>query len=604
MSRSLLSYKALTVSLNNAQGRFNAVEDVSFDLHAGETYCLVGESGSGKTVTAHSALRLIDDARFGDESQICYEKTDIINLSQIQLRQIRGKRIAIIFQEPMTSLNPVLTIGQQIQEVLRVHTHHSHKTAQLKVVTLLDQVGIPDAQAKYHVYPHQLSGGMKQRVMIAMALATEPDILIADEPTTALDVTTQAQVLKIIRDLQQSKSMSILLITHDMAIVKQMADTVGVMYAGQLVEQSPSEAFFKHPRHPYSQMLMRCLPSIDVRDSALQVIPGSLPDIHDMPKGCHFAARCPHRFDACEASMPALYPDGQAEVRCFLYDETGKGRSRNLPMLEHRAIARAETAQREALLAVKDLKIHYPIRKGLFKRVVGHVPAVDGVSFELNAGETLAIVGESGSGKTSLAHGLMHLTEHVTGQVTFDGKTIDARHVTSIRQNVQMVFQDPFSSLNPRMMVRDILSEGLNAQGLLTDKTAREGRLHELLALVALPETALSRYPHEFSGGQRQRLSIARALAVNPKLLICDEPTSALDVSVQAQIINLLAELQKTLGIAYLFISHNIAVVGYLADNVAVMFQGKIVEYGRTEDILRDPQHPYTQQLLQAVPTL
>jgi peptide/nickel transport system ATP-binding protein len=606
MAKPILQVNNLSVRLNSQQGTVYAVDDVNFAIHPGETFCLVGESGSGKSVTAQSILQLLNNAAFSLESQVILHDQDLLNLSEVKLQKIRGKKIAVIFQEPMTSLNPVLTVGQQIAEVLLLHTKRNKKQAKQRAVELLAAVGISDPQSRVNEYPHQLSGGMKQRVMVAMALATEPDVLIADEPTTALDVTIQAQVLQLIKSLQESHEMGIVLITHDLAVVSQIADTVAVMYAGQIIEMASRDAFFAQPKHPYSQLLLACLPKMEDRNKPLQVIHGRLPDPKQPRKACRFNPRCPYAWDLCKSTEPKLLPDAETQVRCHLYTE--KDHIKNELEVKKFALSSKKVRQRaEPLLRVNNLKVHYPIKKGLFKRTVGHVKAVDDISFNLHRGETLAIVGESGCGKTSAAKALLQLIHDVQGDIYYAGKRFTMEHnkaLRKLRRDIQVVFQDPFSSLNPRMIVRDIIGEGWDAQNMFRDKNEREKRLDQLLEQVGLPADCKDLYPHEFSGGQRQRISIARALALDPKLIICDEPTSALDVSVQAQIVNLLKTLQSGLDLAYIFISHNIAVVSYIADYVAVMYLGRIVEYGPVEEIIRAPKHPYTQALLAAAPTL
>jgi peptide/nickel transport system ATP-binding protein len=447
---------------------------------------------------------------------------------------------------------------------------------------------------------------MKQRVMIALALAAEPDLLIADEPTTALDVTIQAQVLDLLRALQASRRMSILLITHDLGVVAGMAHRVAVMYAGQLVEVAERKAFFRAPQHPYSIKLFAALPGPDKRGGELDVIPGQVPPLSVEFRGCRFADRCEHAFDRCRTEAPpwSRVADGHL-VRCHLREHEPA------PAMvdEVRVLSGSPRAPEhlKPLLDARDLKVHFPIRQGILKRTVGHVRAVDGVSFAIAPGRTLALVGESGCGKTTVGKSVLQLIRPTGGEVRFDGVDLTRLRGNALRRrraDLQIVFQDPYASLNPRMRVQDILMEGMAALGVLASRSERERRVGELLAQVGLPGEALSRYPHEFSGGQRQRIAIARALSVNPRLVVCDEPTSALDVSVQAQILNLLKRLQRELGVAYLFITHNLGVVSYVADEVAVMYLGRIVEHGTVEEVLADPKHPYTQALLDAVPTL
>ncbi|HET7669610.1 MAG TPA: dipeptide ABC transporter ATP-binding protein, partial [Burkholderiales bacterium] len=455
-------------------------------------------------------------------------------------------------------------------------------------------------------YPFQLSGGQKQRVMIAAALAVEPEVLIADEPTTALDVTIQAQILDLLKKLQQERRMALLLITHDLGIVAQMADRVAVMYAGEIVELAERESFFRAPQHPYSQKLFAALPTPQRRAGELAVIRGQVPPLTRTFDHCRFADRCDYVFDRCRVEAPALLePLPGHRARCHLR-EAGPAAPRVRSTGEETLLARGREAG-PVLLQVKDLKVHFPIRRGVFRRTVGYVKAVDGVSFDLQEGRTLALVGESGCGKTTTGKAILRLIEHSGGTIRFRDKpleTLGRDGMRAYRRAMQIVFQDPYASLNPRLRVAEILLEGMRSLGVLKDDTERLARLGDLLGEVGLPADALARYPHEFSGGQRQRIAIARALAVDPALIVCDEPTSALDVSVQAQILNLLRSLQARHGIAYLFITHNIAVVDYLAHQVAVMKEGRIIEAGTVDSVLRTPQHPYTKELLAAVPTV
>jgi len=575
MSDPVLVIENLRICLPTAEAPVYPVDGLDFAIHAGETFCIVGESGSGKSVTAQSILRLLDQAQYGEESKIKLQDDDILLLTEMELRKIRGKKIAIIFQEPMTSLNPVLSIEYQLAEVLKIHGLFSKNRCH----ELLSDVGIGDPAHVLTLYPHQLSGGMRQRVMIAMALATGPEILIADEPTTALDVTIQAQVLSLIKSLGKKKDMGILLITHDLAIVSTIADTVAVMYAGHFVEISSRDEFFKQPKHPYSQQLLACLPNIQSRGKILPMIPGQLPDLKNAFHGCRFAPRCLYAWSVCHEIIPELTDLDQAQVRCHLYTTPGK----SLPVsplpnsVFNSSVGTNETLK--SILQVNNLKVYYPIKYGIFKRTIGFVKAVDDISFTLNKGETLALVGESGCGKTSTAFALLRLTEAAQGEINFQSHNLlllPEKKLRPLRRYIQMIFQDPLGSLNPRMTVRDILSEGWDAQGLYSVKSKRESELKALLDSVGLPENSLSRYPHEFSGGQHQRIAIARAVAMQAQVIVCDEPTSALDVSVQAQIINLLKKLQEERKLSYIFISHNIPVVSYLAHHVAVMYLGKL----------------------------
>lgn len=522
-------------AVNDLTVRFGdvpVVDKISFEIHAGETFALVGESGSGKSMTALAALNLLPHNAIIESDSMRLQNENLAQLSEKNWCKIRGRRIAIIFQDPIASLNPVMTIGQQIAEVLNLHFKLSKVELKNRVIELLQQVELPNAAQRVNDYPHQLSGGQRQRVMIAIALAGKPDLLIADEPTTALDVTIQAQILELLKNIQAQTGMALWLISHDLALVASIAQRVAVMQNGKIVETGNAKSLFKNPQHSYTQKLVAALPSLQ----------------------------------SCQNKEITVKP---------------------------------------ALLNVQNFHCHYPIRKGIFKRVVDYVRAVDGVSFTLQRGKTLALVGESGCGKTTLGKALLHLIPSNGGDVFLDGIALHSLTGEALRQQraaMQIVFQDPFSSMNPRLLVGEIIAEGLRALRPEMPAAERENRVRNLLLRVELPETAMYRYPHEFSGGQRQRICIARALAVEPKVIICDEPTSALDVSVQAQIIQLLKTLQREQGMSYLFITHDLGVVAEIADDVAVMYQGKIVEQGAVAQVLLNPKHVYTQKLLAAVP--
>jgi peptide/nickel transport system ATP-binding protein len=531
MINPLLSVQNLSVAFNR---RHKVVDRISFSIHPGETFALVGESGSGKSITALSVLRLLpNNARMEAES-ITLNGDNLLNHSELELCRVRGRRIGLIFQDPMSSLNPVMTIGSQIAEVVESHFSLPKAAVRARVLELLQQVEIPNPEQRINDYPHQLSGGQRQRVMIAIALAGRPDLLIADEPTTSLDVTIQAQILTLLKNIQKQTGMALWLISHDLALVSTMADRVAVMQQGIIVETGALPDFFHQPKHPYTQKLLLALPSMQ----------------------------------SCLKHQPEEAPP---------------------------------------LLKVDDFRFYYPIRKGLFKRVVDHVRAVDGVGFTIPRGKTLALVGESGCGKTTLGKALLNLIPGGTGRVLLDGVDLGQLAGEVLRRkraDMQIVFQDPFSSMNPRMLVGDIVAEGIRALHPDIGADARKEKVRQLLEQVGLPADAAERYPHEFSGGQRQRICIARALAVNPKLIICDEPTSALDVSVQAQIIDLLKTLQREKHVSYLFITHDLAVVAEIADEVAVMYRGKIVEHGDVRQVLMEPRHDYTRKLLAAAPVL
>ena len=614
MSASLLQIENLKTWLEDGGVPVRAVDGLSLTLKRGETFALLGESGCGKSMTALSIMRLLPDTGRIVSGEVRLEGLNLLELPEIAMRTVRGRRIAMIFQEPALSLNPVLTVGEQIAEVLYRHSNLRGDEAKKRILESLDAVGIPDAARCCREYPFQLSGGMKQRVMIAIALAGQPELLIADEPTTALDVTIQAQVLELIRDLQKRTGMAILLITHDLGVVSEMAHKVAVMYAGQIVETAESRDFFANPAHPYSRKLFASLPNANKRSGRLAVIKGTVPPLNRDFQGCRFAERCDFAWSKCREIDPdwSAASRGHA-VRCHLYaanassEELGvRSKEQNIPVREWGNLVSPLTPH-SSLLTVKDLKVHFPVHKGLFRRVAGYVKAVDGVTLEIKKGRTLALVGESGCGKTTVGKGILQLVPVTSGSVRYDGTELTQLGRSELRgkrSEFQIIFQDPYASLNPRMRVCEIIEEGMTALGIASSAEERARRVDTLLEQVGLSTEMKQRYPHEFSGGQRQRIAIARALAVNPKLIICDEPTSALDVSVQAQILNLLKELQDKFGLAYLFITHNISVVEYLAHEVAVMYLGRIVETGRMEEVLNHPRHPYTRALLSAVPVI
>ncbi|WP_373745021.1 ABC transporter ATP-binding protein [Achromobacter insuavis] len=550
----LLAVRGLDVDIAGESGMTHAVKRLQLAISQRETFALVGESGCGKSMTALALLRLLPDAGRIVGGQIDLDGEDLNRLPESAMRGVRGGRIGIIFQEPSTSLNPVMRVGDQIIETLVAHTPLRGAAARARAIDWLRRVGIPEPERRVDDYPFQFSGGQKQRVMIAIALAVEPLLLIADEPTTALDVTVQAQVLALLADIQREIGMAVLLITHDLAVVRNVAHHVALMRGGEIVESASAEEFFRAPKHPYARQLFDAIPTFEKRGVPLS-----------------------------EAGRAALGADA--------------------------AVARKRAREPGVVLDVQDLKVHYPVRKGPLRRVASWVKAVDGVTFSLRAGETLALLGESGCGKTTTGKALLRLIDgaRISGRAMLQGQdllTADRARLQRLRQDIQIVFQDPYASLDPRMRVGDILDEGLESLRRGMGAQARRDRAVRLVERVGLPANTLARYPHEFSGGQRQRIAIARALAVEPKVLICDEPTSALDVSVQAQILDLLRELQDELGIAYLFITHNFGVVEYLADRIAVMEGGRIVELGEADAVLHAPRQDMTRRLLEAVPRL
>jgi peptide/nickel transport system ATP-binding protein len=615
MSAPLLRVSGLTTCIDTGDALVTAVDGISFEIARGETFALLGESGCGKSMTALSILRLLPDAAHVAEGRVEFEGTDLLALPEAAMRTVRGRQVAMIFQEPAASLNPVMTVGAQISEVLARHTGLSGSALDVRVLELMDAVRIPEARRRVGAYPFELSGGLKQRVMIAIALACDPALLVADEPTTALDVTIQAQILELLRELQRARGLAVLLITHDLAVVAETAHRVGVMYAGELVEVAARDAFFRAPAHPYSRKLFQSLPARARRGGGLAVIRGSVPPLTHTFTGCRFADRCDFAWARCRTEAPAVHatPAG-SEARCHLFaggeqrEERGVRGEESLVTAPSPEISTASPlTPTPSLLTVEDLKVHFPIRKGLLRRAVAQVRAVDGVSLSIAAGRTLALVGESGCGKTTVGKGLLRLVEPTGGRVALAGEDwtrLTLRQLRGRRQVAQIVFQDPYASLNPRMRVAEIIAEGMRSLGVGASDADRQSRVDRLLEEVGLGAGIKYRYPHEFSGGQRQRIAIARALAVEPKLLVCDEPTSALDVSVQAQILNLLKGLHESRGLAYLFITHNLAVVEYLAHDVAVMYLGRIVETGTAEEVLGRPRHPYTQALLSAVPQM
>lgn len=564
MSDLLLSVKDLCVDFNTPTGVVRAVNNISFDIPAGKTVGLVGESGSGKSVTSLAVMGLIPNPPGKiSQGQILFEGKDLVKASEDEMRKIRGNDIAMIFQEPMTSLNPVFRVGDQISEVLMLHMGMNKKQALEKSIDLLDQVGIPDPIRSALKYPHEMSGGQKQRVMIAMAIACEPKLLICDEPTTALDVTIQKQVIDLMFNLQDKYKMGMLFITHDLGVIADIADDVVVMYRSNLVEQNTTKEIFTHANHPYTKGLIACRPALDKN------------------------------------------PERLLTVSDFM-DEEGK----ELTITEEKTkkvdkVYKYTEEENPVLLEVDNLKVHFPIKGGIFGRTVDHFKAVDGVSFKLRKGMTLGLVGESGCGKTTLGRSILRLIEPTAGEVIYNGVNItklDKNEMRAMRSKMQIIFQDPYSSLNPRMTVADILLEPMDLHKIGKDKTERMNKAKWLMEKVGLKAEQLARYPHEFSGGQRQRICIARALAVNPEFIICDESVSALDVSVQAQVLNLLLDLQEELGLTYIFISHDLSVVNFISDEVAVMNKGKLVELDKANEVYLKPKEDYTKNLLAAIP--
>ena len=594
----LLDVRGLSLSIDTDEGTLEALSDITFTLERGETFALVGESGCGKSLTAASLMRLLPENARVTAGEIRLDGRELLSLTEREMREVRGAKIAMVFQESSTALDPVMTVGDQLVEMIRAHRAVSVAVAKKEAGEWLERVGVSLGGDALSRFPHELSGGQKQRVMIAMALSARPDVVIADEPTTALDVTLQAQILKLLKDLQKETGLTLLLITHDLAVVKQTADRLALMYAGEIVETATVEDFFSSPRHPYAGALLNALPDTD-RKKTLHPIEGTVPTLAPPPAGCRFRARCPRATEAC-VHHPDL-SDGPHPVRCFfpgehLYESTEESLLEDL------------RENRPPVLEISNLTVTYGSRR--WWKPDAAKPAVRGVSLTLAEGETLALVGESGSGKTTAvmaALGLLGPKARVTGSVRLLGREVlgaSGESLRLLRRTAQIIFQDPFSSLDPRMTVRETLEEGMIALHSEWSSEERLERVRKLLRETGLPESAAERLPHAFSGGQRQRIAIARALSVEPRLIVCDEPTSALDVSVQAQILNLLSRLQKSFGLSYLFITHNFGVVRHVADRIAVMRAGEIVEEGEADQIFSDPQTDYTKSLLAAIPRL
>ena len=600
----MLDVKSLAVDFYLPSGKVTALKDISFTVSPGETLALVGESGCGKSLMALALMRLLPAQAGVSAGDVVLDGVSLPDLPEDAMCRVRGAKMAMIFQEPATALNPVMTVGEQIAEVIRLHENPGKDVVRQKVLQWLTRVGIDKPEERIDAFPFELSGGQKQRVLIGIALAGNPDVVIADEPTTALDVTLQAQILDLLKDLQKERNLALLLITHDLAVVKRYADRVALMYAGEIVEEAPCSAFFASPLHPAAGLLS-AVPSTAKRGQHLSGIAGRVPNLNEMPAGCRFADRCAKAREACrKAPVPQVPVKGDPDrrVRCL---NPGRLPAAHADVTESPL---TETGSHEVLRA-EHLSVTFVKSRGLFKKPL-LTPAVNDVTLTVREGETVALVGESGSGKTTLGKAVLRLIEgdvRITGRVVCSGieaLTAKGEDLTKLRRANQMIFQDPFSSLDPRMSVGESITEGMRALGIGETKEERLKRAAGLLERVGLPASAAERLPHEFSGGQRQRIAIARALAANPRLIICDEPTSALDVSVQAQILNLMKAIQKETGVAYLFITHNFAVVEYLADRVAVMEKGRLVEAGDAAEVLCNPQAAYTKRLLKAVPRL
>jgi peptide/nickel transport system ATP-binding protein len=607
----LLDISDLRTEIRLRQGVVHAVDGVSIQVEPGETLGIVGESGCGKTMTALSIMNLLPTGGSIVAGSIKLNGMDLAGLSDENMRRIRGNEIGMIFQDPLTSLNPTMTVGKQIAEAVTLHREVSKEQAMDRAAEVLDLVGLPRARERIKEYPHQFSGGMRQRVMIAMALACEPKLLIADEPTTALDVTIQKQILELIDDLRLRLGMSVILVTHDLGVIAGRADRVAVMYAGKISEITDTETLFARPRHPYTEALFQALPDKAAEaKERLYSIPGLPPDLTNPPSGCRFAPRCRYVTDHCRQEEPELAGEVPGhKYRCF-YPVGPSERSQTGRLAGYGQTTSAEPAipgvsHGEVLLSVEHLVKNFPVTKGaVLQRRVGWVSAVADVSFEIRSGQTFGLVGESGCGKTSIGRLVVGLDKPTSGSINFQGKDLSkstGREYRRERQHIQLMFQDSYASLDPRMRAGMVLREPLTAQGIGT-RQERVQKVAEMLDHVGLPRSAAERYPHEFSGGQRQRLGFARALILSPELIVADEPVSALDVSIQAQVLNMMKELQRKLGLTYLFISHDLGVVRYLSDKIGVMYLGKLVEVGPADEVYLRPAHPYTKGLLDSAP--
>ena len=619
MPNPLLTVSNLTIDFSSHRGDVRAVDNVSFELNRGETLAIVGESGSGKSVTSLALLGLIPmpPGRIASGQAIFQSEklgqTDLLKLSETDLRQVRGNDIGMIFQEPMTSLNPVYTCGSQVVEALRLHTDLNEAAAKARTIELVTEAQLPRPEAIFGSYPHEISGGQKQRVMIAMAMACRPALLIADEPTTALDVTVQARMLRLIDDLRRQHNTAVLFITHDLGVVAEIADRILVMYRGKVVEQGRVLDIFKNPQHPYTKGLLACRPRLSVGKKRLPVVADFMGEDASGQLFAQPAPVLPLENEALTDSSPEVEAqqlrDKVDTAKTFpvehgvLGDVPRPAELTSVPVSEPIVTVKPDAS--EPLLQVQNLQVYFPLRKGFFRRATDYVRAVDDVSFTLYPGETIGLVGESGCGKTTLGRALLRLTEPTAGSILFEGTDLaklSSGDLRRRRRDLQLVFQDPYAALNPMLTVGEAIWEPMRVHNVGGTRQQQKAKVLELLRTVGLRDEHFQRYPHEFSGGQRQRICIARALALQPKLIVCDESVSALDVSVQAQVLNLLNDLKREFGITYLFITHDLSVARFMSDRLLVMHQGRIVESGPAAAIYAAPQHEYTQGLLAAIP--
>jgi peptide/nickel transport system ATP-binding protein len=615
----VLEITDLTIRIKLSRSVVHAVENISLRVDPGETLGIVGESGCGKSMTGLGIMRLLPNGGHIASGSVKLNGRDLVRLSEPEMRDVRGNEIAMIFQDSQTSLNPTMTIGEQIAEPVRLHRHATRAEAMARAEEVLALVGLPQPKERLHDFPHQLSGGQRQRVMIAIALACEPKLLIADEPTTALDVTIQSQILSLLDEMKERLGMAVLLVTHDMGVVAGRADRVNVMYAGQIVEGADTTELFEHMHHPYAQSLLQSIPLLTQdRNQRLFSIPGIPPDLTHPPAGCKFAARCMYATTQCESNEPPLIEREPGHRFACWYPVDGpvsRDEGETKPTVPAAAMAVATEAapvksigrdgQKDGLLVLSDVVREYPVTAGaILQRQVESVKAVSGVTLSAGRGETFGLVGESGCGKTTLGKIIVGLEKPDGGTTTLAGTditTLRGKQLRHFRRDMQMMFQDPIASLDPRMRVGAILSEPMTIQHIGT-RRSREMIVQDLLREVGLPPNSVERFPHEFSGGQRQRIGLARALTVNPKLIVADEPVSALDVSIRSQVLNLMKRLQETHGLTYVVISHDLAVVKFLADRIGVMYLGKLVEFGSGDDIYKKPAHHYTAGLIAAIP--